>query len=249
MINKTTQSGIRYGEGDFYPIRENAPLLINLCSTADDGLDDSYFGRIARLCGSIGFRTISLDLPCHGSKITAGESEGLQGWSDRFQKGDDPVNEILQELKLVVDELQNTGLLNNKLTVISGTSRGGFLALCALANDHRLNYGIAFAPVTNLLYLKEFISVSRSALCDLYDLHQKSAILALRKIYLTIGNCDDRVSTSSVIELTSKIINSARNQNIQPQVELHLNSIAGHTTQVDGHDRAFEWLKNEMLKI
>ncbi len=53
---------------------------------------------------------------------------------------------------------------------------------------------------------------------------------------------------SSAINLTSKIINSARCQNISPKIELHLKSIAGHTTNVDAHDQAFVWLKDEMLK-
>lgn len=249
MINKITQSGIRYGEGDFYPISENAPLLINFCSTASDGLDDAYFGRIARLCGSIGFRTISLDLPCHGPKVLSGENEGLQGWSDRLAAGRDPIAEILRELKLIVDELEVSGLLKNGTTVISGTSRGGLLALLAAANDARLNYVIAFAPVTDLRYLKEFAELPAAKLPEAYNLHQQCDPLAMRKLYLNIGNSDDRVSTGSAIDLASGIIKSARAQGLSPRIELHVNAIAGHTTQVDAHDRAFDWLKNEMLKI
>jgi len=249
MIIKTTASGIAYGEGDSYPILPDAPLLINLCSTARDGLEDSYFGRIARLAGSLGFRTISIDLPCHGSKILTGEKDGLQGWSDRFAAGSNPIAEIINELKLIVDELEISGLLKNRITVVSGTSRGGLLALLTVVNDPRLNYAIAFAPVTNLRYLKEFSALPTPTLPDKYNLHMHSKILTGRKIYLNIGNSDDRVSTASTIDLASKIIKNAREQDLPPQVELHVNAIAGHTTTVDAHDQAFAWLKNEMLKI
>lgn len=249
MIIKTTASGIAYGEGDFYPILPDAPLLINLCSTALEGLDDSYFGRIARLAGASGFRTISIDLPCHGSKKLAGESEGLQGWSNCFVAGRDPIAEILRELKFIMNELEYHGLLKSRITVVSGTSRGGLLALLTMVNDPRFNYAVAFAPVTNLQYLKEFNSLPAATLPDVYNLHSQSNILARRKLYLNIGNSDDRVSTSSAIDLASGIIKSAREQNLQPQIELHVNAVAGHTTMVDAHDQAFAWLKNEMLKV
>ncbi|MEI8245288.1 MAG: prolyl oligopeptidase family serine peptidase [Lentisphaerota bacterium] len=249
MIIKTTSSGVVYGEGDIYPIVPDAPLLINLCSTAREGLEDSYFGRIARLAGAFGFRTVSIDLPCHGSKILAGENEGLQGWSNRLSAGSDPVAEILLELKLIVDELEGRGLLKNRTTVISGTSRGGLLALLAAANDARFNYVIAFAPVTDLRYLKEFAELPAAKLPEAYNLHQQCDPLAMRKIYLNIGNSDDRVSTGSAINLTSGIIKSARAQGLSPRIELHVNAIDGHTTTVDAHDQAFAWLKNEMIKL
>src|SRR5207237_9901005 len=124
-------------------------------ASAEESLGSADFNKVWRLLGRQGYLCVSLDVPCHGEDQKAKEN-GLAGWRVRLEKGDTLIPGFVAKASAVLDHLIKEGYTDPRRVAACGTSRGGFIALHFAAAEPRVRCVAAFAPVTNLLALREF---------------------------------------------------------------------------------------------
>ena len=105
----------------------------------------------------------------------------------------------------------------------------------------------AFAPVTDLLVLREFHGAEDNALVASLSASRQADALADRAVWIIIGDRDDRVGTDNSIALARSITTSALRQDLSPNVELHvLPEPKGHTTPRNAAADAAVWLHRQL---
>ncbi|MCF7688469.1 MAG: prolyl oligopeptidase family serine peptidase [Cephaloticoccus sp.] len=238
-----TPTGVRFGIWG-PELTGPAPILIILANTITGTLEDPYYRQCGTTLAAEGWCCASIDLPCHGAEHRAGEPAELLGWRHRAEAGEDFVAETNRRLTQVLDHLIATRRVDGECVTACGTSRGGFLALHFAAHDERVKGVAAFAPVTDLLALREFRDAGANPLIQALALRQHAAILARRDLWLVIGDQDERVGTHHAVELADRIATVACEQGRPVAVEMHvLPEPRGHTTPTGAEERATAWLR------
>ena len=237
----TTPNGVEYGtwgEATGKP----APVLVVLASNIKDGLTKSNFLKAGIQLMPKGYLCVAIDLPCHGALMTA-EERGLAGWGVRAARGDDFVAEFNQRLSSVLDHLIAEGLADPAKIAVTGTSRGGFLALRYAAFDPRVACVAGYAPVTDLRQLREFEIASDVALVDQMSMASHVEPLVGRPVFILIGDRDERVGTDAAISFARKLSAAAVKADVPSQVELRIVSEPrGHSTPAETGLEAARWI-------
>ena len=238
VVKAKTASGVEFGMwGRREGVRQ--PTLIVLGSSIDSILGSAYFRQCGnQLSEQAGWLCISIDLPCHGRQVRAGESAGLTGWRQRVEKGEDFVAPFNQRLSAVLDHLIEKGITDPDRIVSSGTSRGGYLAIQFAAADQRVKAAAGFAPVTDLRALSEFRGLEKNALAEKLSLENQAPALTGRHVWIVIGDQDARVSTERAISCARQM--TAR----KTHMTFHLlPEPRGHTTPKGSADLAADWIQ------
>lgn len=239
-----TPGGIRFGiRGD--KKQTPAPTLLVCAQTIQGTLASEDYNKIGRLLAREGFLSVALDLPCHGKDERAGEPAGLNGWAARLAKDEDLVADFTKKASAVLDYLIAEGYTDPKQVATAGTSRGGFIALHFGAANPRVRCVVAFAPVTDLLALREFAGMEKNDKTNALSLGRQAERLAGRPIWLCIGNNDQRVDTDRAIAFTRRVVQASAAAKKPPLVELHVMTSAGHTIHPTAHDEAAAWLAKQ----
>jgi len=236
-----TPSGVRFGLlGD--KGKSPAPTLFVFAGGIEDSLKSADYNRIGRLLAKQGYLCVSLDLPCHGHDVNAKEPAGLDGWRQRIAQGEDMVAKFTGRATAVLDHLIKEGYTHPHRVAVCGTSRGGFLALHFSVADPRVRCVAAFAPVTDLLVLREFAKADKPKRARTLALIRHADKLAGRAVWLCIGNHDERVGTDEAIALTRKVVKAAVAQKKPALVELHVMPTVGHRIHGTAHGEAAAWV-------
>lgn len=211
-------------------------------------LNGDAYNKIGRLLFKDGFLSVALDIPCHGADLRDGEKAGnLAGWRTRLEKGDDLLGGLSKRVSTVLDHLIKEGYTDEKRVAAAGTSRGGFVAMHMAVAEPRIRAVVAFAPVTDLLAIREFAGMDKHEPTRALSLLNHADKLAGRALWLCIGNQDERVSTDQSIALTRKVVaaSTARKTPIIP-VDLHVIGTVGHSIHATAHDEAAAWLRTQL---
>lgn len=238
VIKAKTADGVEFG---MWGRREGVkqPLLIILASDIDSVLDSAYFRQCGNQLSEIaGWLCVSVDLPCHGTQTRDGESDGLTGWRQRVEEGEDFVAPFNERLAKVLDHLIAEGIADSDRIAACGTSRGGYLALQFAAHDERVSAAAGFAPVTDLRALSEFRGLKENELAEKLSLGRQAKALAGRNVWICIGDRDERVSTERAIDcaraMTSAGVHTTFHLLPEPR---------GHTTPKGSPQLAADWIE------
>jgi dienelactone hydrolase len=237
----TTPAGVRFalmGEKKAKP----APTLFVLANAAEETLKHATYNHSGLLLAEKGVLCVALDVPGHGKDVRPGELGGLDAWRSRLEKGDPWLADFTKRASAVLDHLIKEGYTDAEKVAVCGTSRGGFLALHWAAADSRVGAAAAFAPVTDLLVLREFHGMEKHAATKALDLREHAGKLAGRPIWVCIGNNDERVGTDQVIGFTRKVVAASLAAKKPAPVELHVMPTAGHSVHDTAYDEAAAWL-------
>jgi pimeloyl-ACP methyl ester carboxylesterase len=226
-----------------------APTLLVCAGGAEETLTHEIYGRTGRHLQAQGWNVISLDLPCHGADQREGEPEGLAGWRARIEKGENFVADWCRRVDDVLGYLVEQGIADPAGLMADGTSRGGFLACHAAAANPRLRAVAAFAPVTDLLTLREFAGMENDPLTQQLTLVNQADALADRAVWIIIGNDDERVGTDQAMELSRRLVRAAVERGLEPQVTLHVLPVPGHTSKPEWHDLAAAWILEQRQAV
>ena len=241
-----TTTGVEFGiwgQGDVKP----SPTLIVLGNSIEGTIGEPYFRQAGNDLAKEGFISVSIDIPGHGTQEREGEAKGLAGWRERIDQGEDIVAETNRRLSEVLDYLIAEGISDPDNIAVSGTSRGGFLAMHFTASDPRVKCVAAFAPVTDLIVLREFHGAEGNALMESLSVSEQADKLADRPVWIIMGDRDDRVGTDNAITLARKITASAIAQGLNPAVDLLvLAEPKGHTTPAGAAETAAIWIKRQL---
>jgi dienelactone hydrolase len=220
-----------------------APTLFVFATGFEDTLTKEEFNQAGHLLAKHGYLGVALDLPCHGQDVKPQESSGLSGWQARLEKGDALVPGFVAQASAVLDYLVKENYTDPQRIAAIGTSRGGFIALHFAAAEPRVRCIAAFAPVTNLLALREFAGMEKHPATRALNLINSADKLAGRPIWICIGNNDERVNTDDVIAVTRKLVTAAVAQLKPAPVELHVMPTLGHRIHDTAHAEVATWIR------
>ena len=246
VITAKTPDGVGYGLWGAkvtYP----APTLFIFASDIKATLDNPYFRQCGDALAEQGYLCVSLDLPGHGTDQRAGEPGALGTWRTRSDDGEDFIKPFTDRARTVLDHLIATGAADPQRVAACGTSRGGFMALQVAAADPRIRATAAFAPVTNLMALREFTGAKNTDHVAELSLLANAEKLAGRSLWVIIGDRDDRVSTDDAIAFARKVTNSSLEKTSASDVTLLvLPEPKGHTTPKGAPELAVAWMAERL---
>lgn len=219
-----------------------APTLLLLAWSGMDTLAQEPYCIVGQLLYARGWNVVSLDLPCHGADQRQGEPAEIPGWAARIAQGEDIVAPFQQRACAVLDHLVAAGIADPARIAAAGTSRGGYMAFQAAATCPRLRAVAAFAPLTDLLALREFTGQEANPLVQRLALVNAAAALADRAAWITIGNDDDRVGTDKAVAFARALVAAGRARHPLSDVSLHVLPAAGHASFPSDHEHAAAWL-------
>lgn len=219
-----------------------APTLLLFSATVEESLTTEPYCRVGRLLHAQGWNVVSMDLPCHGGDRRAGEPTELAGWAARIAKGEDVVAPFQEQVNDVVEHLVASGVADPARIAVAGTSRGGFLAFQAAAGNPRIRAVAAFAPVTDLIALREFVGQDKNPLVQRLALMNAADKLAGRAAWITIGDHDERVGTDKAVAFAEALKRAAGKNKLEIRVDLHVVPVPGHASLPEWHDQAAKWL-------
>ena len=245
-----TPSGVRFallGEAGERP----APTILVFGGGMRSGLE----GRSGTMCWILarhGFLAVALDSPCHGEDQRPGEPYGLAGWRDRLENGEEFLADFLKKTSSVLKHLIRKRVTDPERIVAFGPSRGGFLALHFAAVEPRIGTVVAFAPVTDLLALREFQGTAHEAAARSLDVMALAPKLAGRRIFIQMGHNDLRVGGRHAIDFALRLMKLSPDhmkplQGIWSGDALKLvitpsENPNGHTTYDGAHHDAADWI-------
>lgn len=241
-----TPGGVRYGllgPTDGGP----RPTLFIFSTDVETSLGVPAYSRVGELLLPDGVLCVSLDVPCHGMDRRPDEAEGLAGWRQRIEAGENVPAVLAQQASTVLDHLVAQGLADPERVAACGTSRGGFIALHFTAAEPRVRAVVAFAPVTELPALSEFAGLESHESTRSLDLGRQAEKLADRGLWLCIGNRDERVGTDLAIAFTRGIVAAAAQRETTADVELRVTATLGHRIHDAAHDEAAAWLRTRLV--
>jgi hypothetical protein len=188
-----------------------------------------------------GHRAVSLSVPSVASSLGT--------FGEMALEGPDPTLAFIEEAQAVLDHCIEQGWAKPDRIVVTGISRYAYMALRLMAADERLNIGGGFAPVTDWRDLSEIKEMKeRPEIIDL-RLSNFADQLAGKKIYLSIGNHDDRVGTLSCCQFFLDL--NAANQEKgfdRSQIDFFVTPDIGHRCGDAWYQRGMEILLNAALK-
>jgi len=243
----TTPGGVEYGTWGGAEGRPS-PTLIVLTGNLMDSFTKGNFLRAGNVLGPRGYLCVSVDLPDHG-KLASKEYRGVPGWAKRLGEGDGGfVAESNARLKQVVDHLIAEGRTDPDKLVVSGTSRGGFLALHYAASDPRVDAVVAYAPAIDLSKVtKYFAEVREAPATRAVNVMNLVPQLVGRPVLIFMGDRDAAVDTDTAIAFTRALSAAALKAEAPSQVELHVVSEPrGHALPGDLAIPAARWIYRRM---
>lgn len=241
-----TPSGVRFGIWPQKPDKP-APTLFIFAGGLEDALNSEYFRQSGNQLANQGYLCVSVDLPCHGKEVRGGEPMGIDGWRYRGEAGEDFVAAATNRFSQVLDDLIETKLTDPDKVAACGTSRGGYMAVQFAAADSRVKAAAAFAPVTDLLLVREFASTKKKDFFEKLSLHNQAEKLAGRAVWLVIGDRDDRVSTDAAIKFCRAVTAASLKQQKPALVDLLvISEPQGHTTPKGAPEGAAKWIAEQL---
>lgn len=231
------------------PPAQPSPTLVVLALGLDDMQAKPVYSQLARKMAAAGWCCLTIDPPCHGDDRRPGEPEGLPGWRHRLEQGEPFVDKFVRRAQAVLDDAVARGWCDPRRVAASGTSRGGFCALHLARADRRIQAVVGFAPVSDLSALDEFIEIQVAPGLQALALANYADDLADRKLWITIGNRDERVDTARAVQFCDAVVEAAARRGLPAgavaDVELSITASPGHAVSPDAYRRAADWLRRE----
>lgn len=246
VVIANTPDGIEYG---LWGTKVNypAPTLFIFASDINATLDNPYFRQCGDALAEQGYLCVSLDLPGHGTDQREGEPGSLGTWRTRSDNNEDFIAPFTARVRAVLDHLIATGASDSARVAACGTSRGGFMALQVAAADPRIRATAAFAPVTNLMALREFGGAKNTEHVATLSLLANAEKFAGRSLWLIIGDRDDRVSTDDSIAFARRVTAISMEKTEAADVTLLvLPEPKGHTTPQGAPELAAAWIAERL---
>ena len=189
---------------------------------------------------------MSLDLPCHGQDVRAGEPEGLRGWRTRLEQGEDPVARFTARILRRARYSPREGYADPGKVAVCGTSRGGFMAMHAAAADARVKCAAAFAPVTDLSALREFEGCADHPWSRPSRLPGSPHNSPGGRCGSASGTTTSGSERSTPSLLPAALWRRPSRRDRPANVELHVMPSLGHSIHATAHEEASAWLLAQM---
>lgn len=248
VISEKTEQGVSYAMWNVNVPRP-APVVFVFSTTKEESLGNPYYRQCLNHLAPHGFLGVSVDLPYHGEFRKPGVPDGLSGWAYSCQENQDFLQDVLERLSHVLDHLIEKKIVDPERIAACGTSRGGYTALQWTANDPRVACVAAYAPVTELVALREFKGLENNSLVTKLSLSQSVSMFKERPVWIIIGDRDERVSTDFCVTFARSVSKSSLEKGLNPRVEIHVvPEPKGHTTPAGAPEKSARWILSQLKK-
>jgi pimeloyl-ACP methyl ester carboxylesterase len=244
-IPNKTPNGTAYATLPIHP-GGPAPTVLLFAMSAVQSLTIDSFNRTGTLLHALGWNVVSLDMPCHGDDIRPGEPPETLGWVKRIGSGENIITPFKKKVNDVIDHLIRRNVIDPKRLAATGTSRGGFMAFHAAAGNPAIRAVAALAPVTDYRQVSEFADHIDNPLVHEMILDHSVESLADRWLWITVGNNDDRVGSTSVVNFVNLLTAENLRRRVRAGVTLHLLPTPGHASFAAWHDDAADWISGKV---
>jgi hypothetical protein len=172
----------------------------------------------------------------------------IEAYRDSMLEGTDPAVAFIEQAKAVLNHCVDRKWVKPDRIVVTGISRFAYFAFRLMAEDDRLNIGGGFAPVTDWRDLSEFHGHRDMDVVADLRLPLIVGKLAGKKIYLAIGNHDDRVGTLSCAQFFLDLNEANRVRGFDRSlVDFFITPDVGHTCGPEWYQRGIEILLESAL--
>jgi hypothetical protein len=201
------------------------PAIFYFALSADESLSLDPINQPATFLTRHPVRIFSLSLPAHGNGDMA--TEAFSVWASQFASGVDPLTPFIEKGVTAIEMLFQRNLISH--LGIMGLSRGGLIGAHIAARIPQAGMLLAFAPVTDLAFSKEFRPLAHLPLIQHLKMDRLAESLAEKRIRFYIGNRDERVGTGLCFHTIQLLTETAYAKKIRsPQVELIVSPSIGH---------------------
>lgn len=223
------------------------PAFLYFALSAEESLELHPYNQPALHVASEQIRVFSFTIPGH--EPGQNKHHAMQYWADQMLEGDYILKNFFNKIKLSIDWLiDNEWILPEKIAS-GGLSRGGFIATHVAAIEPRIRSLLAFAPLTELMLLKEFAEHPdlQRRVEELDLLHLVDSLTHVRNVRLFIGNRDTRVGTDACYRFMRRLVEkgyekSARHQKIELLISQSIGH-NGHGTSPEIFEKGSLWIK------
>jgi pimeloyl-ACP methyl ester carboxylesterase len=224
------------------------PALFYFALSGDESLGLDPFNQPVAFLSKFPMRIFSLSLPFHGPGLSP--HDALSYWAKEISQGHDLISAFVDGVKRAFDKLRLMGALLPDRVAVAGLSRGAFMACHVAAKIPEIKTILGFAPLTELIYAKEFQALQDHALARNLGLHALVNTLSLRTVRCYIGNLDTRVSTLLSFQFIEALAKAAQQAGVRsPPIELIIGpSIGqmGHGTSQEVFEKGARWVVEKL---
>ena len=175
-------------------------------------------------------------------------ASSLELFRDLVVEGPDPTLAFIEQARAVLTYCVDQQWVKPDRIVVTGISRFGYHAFRLMAEDDRLNIGGGFSPVTDWRDLSEFEEQRNLDVVADLRLSLWADKLAGKKIYMAIGNHDERVGTLSCAQFFLDLNKANQEQGFDSSlVDFFMTPDEGHRCGEEWYQRGIEILLNAAL--
>jgi acetyl esterase/lipase len=168
-------------------------------------------------------------------------------------KGDYLLEDFFENVVRAIHWLIEKKIVEPASMAAGGLSRGGFVATHIAARLKHIQTVLGFAPLTELMLLKEFTEnpslKRRTSELDLLTLID--ALTHVRHLRFYIGNLDTRVGTDACYHFIRQLAEKGHEKHVRHQkIELRITQSIGHKghgTDPQIFEEGGRWVKNLLL--
>jgi len=221
-----------------------APALVYFALSAKDSLTLDPFNQPIAYLQNDNIRLISVTLPYHS--VGEDPKEAMMRWAEHIMRDPGFVDEFLSAVHKDLLPIVEGGKV-----VLSGLSRGGYVAFRLAALEESFESVMAFAPLIDLESLPEFSRHLPQETLDSFALKTYIPQLIGKQVRIHVGNRDQRVGTTRTYQFLEKLVDqSMEGGERSPPVEMLITPSIGYkghgTSEASFHEGA-RWIKNILL--
>jgi pimeloyl-ACP methyl ester carboxylesterase len=228
------------------------PAFFYFALSSEESLELHPYNQPAILAAtSPSLRVFSFTIPGHGENLN--KFHAMKYWAEHMAQGAYILEDFFEAVTRSVRELIDQGLVMQEKIALGGLSRGGFIATHLAARIPQVHTLLSFAPLTELMELKEFAEMPslRRRASELDLVHLTDNLTHVRNIRFYIGNLDMRVNTDSCYHFIRRLADKGHEKHARHQkIELMIRQSVGHKGHgTDPHifEEGTSWLKRQLL--
>ncbi len=228
------------------------PAFFYFALSARESLELHPYSQPPLLASDPGLRVFSFTIPGHGNGLN--KFDAMHYWAEKMSQGEYLLETFFDKVEVAIRWLIDEKIVDKDRIAVGGLSRGGFVATHIAARIKEVQTILGFAPLTDLMQLKEFTESDflRKRADELKLVHLVDRLVHVHNVRFYIGNLDHRVGTDACYDFIKKLAEKGHEVHARHQkVELMITQAIGHK----GHGTAphtFEegslWTKRILLK-
>jgi predicted esterase len=226
-LNDPNQTRIDY----LGPELEEGPLaaFFYFAISGQESLELHPYNQPAKILAGGSLRVFSFTIPGHEAGMN--KFHAMQYWAERMAMGDYLLEDFFDKVVSAIQWLAQQKIVDLQRIAMGGLSRGGFVATHIAARIETTHTLLGFAPLTELMQLKEFsenVNLHRRA-NELSLIHLADKLTHVRNFRFYIGNLDARVNTDACYRFIRKLAEKNHEKHARHQkVELMITQSIGH---------------------